>query len=106
MEGDQHGQFASWPPGGVVSLQWLGSSLCCWQWDGTALALEPHTVEPSHSRPLYLPTWVGRQWQDQCSWLYRPRCLVFLALGILYSKHGYVVQRLEHLLNALCIPSA
>lgn len=31
-------------------------------------------------------------------------CLVPLFLNMLYSEHGYVVQRLEHLLNAFCVP--
>lgn len=56
MEGDQHGQSASWPPGGVASQQWPGNGLCCWQQDGAALAAETHTVGPSHSHPVYLPT--------------------------------------------------
>lgn len=94
MGGDQHSPSASWPPGGVMSRQWPLLLVAGWSSPGCG---DPHPVAPSHSHPLDLPT-LGRQWQDQCSWLYLPRCSGPLALGTLYSEHGYVVQRLEPLL--------
>lgn len=100
VEGNQHGQFASRPPGGMVSQQWPGSGLCCWQQDGAALVVETHTVDPHTATPSIFP----QSRQRQCSWLYLLLCLVPLALGTLYSEHRFVVQRLQHLLDAFCVP--
>lgn len=60
MGGDQHSPSASWPPGGVVSRQWPGSGLCCWQRDGAALAVETPTLLHLHTAtPSIFPPWVG-----------------------------------------------